>query len=276
MRKIESPVRPTALAFALGLAAAGSAAAADADPALKAAMQRDLGLSDQQLGQYVRTERLAVQQMKTLEQAQGRHFAGSWIERGSDGQFRLVVATTSIAPQAVPAGAEIRQVRHSTDSLRSAKTRLDDTLVQRGGKAPAGVHAWYVDERSNSVTVSVAPGAVKTAIDFVALSGADTTTVRFQSMADAPRPLATLQGGSEYISTTSTGSYYCSRPPTPPAPTVNGCRWTTTTPCAPTSAAAAATSPSAAARRPRSARRSAVPAAPPAGSAAPSRPGTSR
>lgn len=211
MRKTEYRGRLTATALALALsAAAGSAMAGDAHPTLKAAMQRDLGLSEQQLGQYLKAERLAVQQTKALEQAQGRHFAGSWIERSASGDYRVVVASTAIAAQGAPAGIEVRNVRHSARTLDAAKSNLDGVIAQRGGRAPEGVYGWFVDVRSNSVTVDVAPGAMMKAIDFVALSGADTGTVRFRTMADAPRPLATLQGGSEYLSTTSTGTYYCS------------------------------------------------------------------
>ena len=211
MRKTEHPARLTAAALALALAtAAGSAMAGDAHPALKAAMQRDLGLSEQQLGQYLKAERLAVQQTQALEQSQGRHFAGSWIERGADGEYRVVVASTSIAAQRAPAGVDVRNVRHSALTLDAAKSSLDGVVARRGGRAPEGVYGWFVDVRSNSVTVDVAPGAVLKAIDFIALSGADTDTVRFRTVGDAPRPLATLQGGSEYLSTTSTGTYYCS------------------------------------------------------------------
>jgi streptogrisin C len=209
MRKTHNKGFFVAAALALAISAAGSAAAIDADPALKSAMQRDLGLTEQQLGQYLKAERLAMQQSKTLEQAQGRNAAGSWIEQ-SGGDFKLVIATTGIPAQNAPAGVEFRQVRHSAQVLDASKAQLDFALAQRGGKAPAGVYSWFVDLRSNSVTVNVAPGADKGAIDFVAQSGAEAVTVRFQEMGDAPRPLATLQGGSEYLSRTSTGTYYCS------------------------------------------------------------------
>lgn len=211
MRQIVSLVRPAsaplALAAALALAI-GPAMAADVDAALKSAMKRDLGLSEQQLGQYLKVERLNARQEKAAAHAQGRNFAGSWIERSASGDFRWVVATTSAGARPV-AGADVRQVRHSLDALGNAKARLDDVLAQ-GGRAPSGVYGWYVDVKTNSVTVNVAPGADQAAVNFIAASGADASTLRFQSMADAPRPLATLQGGSEYLSTTATGAYYCS------------------------------------------------------------------
>lgn len=211
MRKTALRGRLTATALALAVCAvAGPAMAGDAHPALKAAMQRDLGLSEQQLGQYLKAERLALEQSAAMARTQGRDFAGSWIERDAAGGFRVVVASTAIAPRSAAAGVDVRQVRHSAQSLDAAKSQLDGVIAQRSGKAPEGVHGWFVDVRNNSLTVDVAPGAMMKAIDFVALSGADTGTVRFRTVGDAPRPLATLQGGSEYLSTTSTGTYYCS------------------------------------------------------------------
>src|SRR3546814_15034926 len=70
---------------------------------------------------------------RSLEQQQGRHFAGSWIERKANGDFHFVVATTSIAPQKVAAGIEMRQVRHSLAELGASKGHLD-TLLAQGAK----------------------------------------------------------------------------------------------------------------------------------------------
>ena len=75
-------------------------------------MQRDLGLTSAQLSQYLKIERLR-RSRRRAGKAQGAHFAGSWIERKRNGNFKLVVATTSIRPQKGPAGVEIRNARHS-------------------------------------------------------------------------------------------------------------------------------------------------------------------
>lgn len=208
MQKSSSRIRlvlaPLAAAVVLASASLPAVAADAVAPALKAAMKRDMALTDQQLGQYMKTQRLAMQQAKAVEAAQGRDFAGLWIERKGN-TFSVVSATTKIAPQRGPAGVEIRNARHSLATLNAAKARLD------GARAPAGVYAWGVDLRNNAVTVGVAPGAQKAAIDFVAASGAEVSTIRFVTMGDAPRVLATLQGGSEYISSPDgVSGYYCS------------------------------------------------------------------
>ncbi|TNJ32664.1 S1 family peptidase [Arenimonas terrae] len=193
----------------LAVFAAASASAADPSATTRAALQRDLGLTSSQLSQYLKVERLAAAQERQMAQAQGERYAGSWLERKANGDYQLVVATTSIQPQRATADVEFRNVRHSAAALRASKGEIDD-LVARGARVPGGVYGWFVDPRTNSVTVNVAPGAQRHAIGFVAASGADVDTLRFQTMASAPMPLATFKGGSEYLSYDGSGYWYCS------------------------------------------------------------------
>lgn len=207
---------PLAIATALAAAAAPAFAGDEINPTLKAAMKRDLGLSDTQVSQYQKIEHLAVSQEKKLAKEQGRNYAGSWIEKKADGSFLLVVGSTSIKPQKGPVGVEIRQMRHSLKNLESAKTQLDN-MVALGGKAPKGVYSWYVDPRTNSVVVGMAKAGEQAAIDFVAASGAEADIVRFETIGSAPRALAkpapatlALQGGSEYLPFDGANYWLCS------------------------------------------------------------------
>src|SRR3546814_14695521 len=134
-------------------------------------MQRDLGLSGPQLAQYLKTERLATRQAAGLEQQQGRRFAGSWIERKGNGDFHFVVATTSIPPQKVAAGIEMRQVRHSLAALRPSKGHLH-TLLAPSAKVTTGVFGWRVDSQSISVVVSLGRSGQQARFGFVALRAA--------------------------------------------------------------------------------------------------------
>jgi len=210
MQKTFASARVASMPLALALMAvvAPAFAANGIDPSLKSAMQRDLGLSESQIAQYLRTERIADQQQRSMEHEQGRNFAGSWIERKGDGSFQFVVGSTTLVPRTAPAGVEVRQARHSLASLDNAKGQLD-VLAQRA-QVPQGVYGWHVDVTTNSVVVSVAPGAQRHGIDFVAASGADADTVRFETLAWAPRPLATFEGGSEYLSYDGSNYWYCS------------------------------------------------------------------
>jgi streptogrisin C len=196
---------PLALAIAM-IASTPAAAADNISPALKAAMQRDLGLTSAQLSQYLKIERLS-EQSKGLEKQQGSHFAGSWIERQGSGNFKFVVATTSVGARKSGADVDIRNVRHSLAELDATKGQLDQRIAQ-GAKVPRGVYGWYVDVKSNSVVVGIGKGAQATGIDFVARSGADARTVRFDVEAEQPTLRATVKGGLGYLRDPGDGYLY--------------------------------------------------------------------
>ena len=194
--------------LAVAMAVSGAASAADdLSPALKAAMQRDLGLSGPQLAQYLKAERLAVQQEKTMQRQLGRNFAGAWLERKADGSFGFVVATTSARGARAAAGVETRQARHSLAALNAAKAQLDGQLARSAG-TPRGVYSWTVDLPSNSVVVGVAPGAEDAAVDFVARSGLDASTVRFETMSEAPQRRIAIEGGRGILRAPGDGYLY--------------------------------------------------------------------
>ncbi|WP_046656921.1 S1 family peptidase [Lysobacter capsici] len=204
MRKFSLSILTATVAMTVSGAAL---AADDLAPGLKAAMQRDLGLSGTQVTEYLKAERFAAQQEKALEKQLGRNFAGTWLERKADGSFGVVAATTSIKAAKAAAGVETRQARHSLSALNAAKGQLDSQLA-RNGKAPKGVYSWAVDLPSNSVIVGVAPGAEEAAVDFIARSGLDTTSVRFETMAEAPQRRIAIQGGRGYLRQPGDGYLY--------------------------------------------------------------------
>ncbi|GAB2508686.1 S1 family peptidase [Lysobacter humi (ex Lee et al. 2017)] len=200
--RTRSTVRTAATALAMTTAtllSAGVASAQDSfDPQLQFAMQRDLGIFPQQVAQYLRTERLAATQDGVARRQFGANYAGSWIERADDGSFRYVVASTR-AGAAVP-GAQMRQVRFSMQQLDHAKGRLDDLqrLAANRAQMLRGVQSWHVDPVTNSVVVNVAPGGTDNAVDFVAASGIDAATVRFNTVPGTVEPMANIVGGLEY------------------------------------------------------------------------------
>lgn len=204
MRKFALILSPLPLVIAM----TASAAPADNVPtAVRAAMQHDLGLTSAQLSQYLKIERLATVQEKQLANAQGSNFGGSWIERKPNGNYQLVIATTSIAPQKGPAGVEIRNVRHDQATLESSKAQLDDVLAH-GGKVPKGVYGWYVDVQSNSVVVSIGKGKEQAGINFVAASAANAQTIRFVTADEQPSLRSTLKGGLGYLRDPGDGYLY--------------------------------------------------------------------
>jgi hypothetical protein len=199
--------RRTAIALSLAAAvfAIGAASAEDRAPVLSKtvadAMKRDLRLNDAQLAQYFAAERTAFLNEARLARQLGDRYAGGWLERGTDGGYRYVVASTGAVRSAKIAGIELRQSRHSLRQLEGAVDRLNRVHALSNKAALQGVYAWGVDLPSNSVVVTVAPGYALNAIDFVAVSGIDAGMVRFEaSQMEAPTPFVNVIGGIAYTS----------------------------------------------------------------------------
>jgi streptogrisin C len=190
-----------AVAAVAALTSGAALAADEVSPALKFAMQRDLGIFPGQIAQYLQTEKLAREQGASIEREFGRNFAGSWIERKDDGGFRVVAATAGARKSSTLGGVEVRNVRHSLKQLQQSMDLLDagaHARVKGVSKPLAGVQTWYVDVRSNTVVVKVDEGATDAGIDFVALSGADSGAVRIESAPGQLQTTANIIGGIEY------------------------------------------------------------------------------
>jgi hypothetical protein len=198
--------RRTALALSLAAAvfAIGTASAGDRPVLSKVvadAMKRDLRLNDAQLAQYFTAERTAFLNEARLARQLGDRYAGGWLERGSDGNYRYVVASTGAVRGAKIAGVDLRNARYSLRQLDGAVERLNRVHALSNKAALQGVHAWGVDLRNNSVLVTVAPGYALNAIDFIAVSGIDAGMVRFEtSQLEAPTPFVNVIGGIAYTS----------------------------------------------------------------------------
>ncbi|MBT2748235.1 MULTISPECIES: S1 family peptidase [unclassified Lysobacter] len=203
-----------ALASVASLASGAVFAADSIDPRLQQAMQRDLGISARQLPQYLKTESLSLRQGASAKRALGSTFAGSWIERKADGSFKFVVASSGTGKAARSlGGAEVRTVRHSLSRLEStiaALRRLALSRVAGISKPLGGVNSWYIDPLTNSVVVSHAPGADADAVDFVASSGADAATVRFETDVGSPQTFDLVRGGIGYHWPLGEGRGVCS------------------------------------------------------------------
>lgn len=187
----------------LGLAAFAAAAAPNlsAGATWQRAAQRDLGLSSVQIAQASRTQRDAPAQARDAQRRLGARYAGSWIERAPDDRFRLVVASSDPHASLKLDGAQLRAVRYSLSELEAAKARLDRSVRSRVAgisRSIDGVKSWHVDPASNSVLISVAPGAMERAIDLAALSGADAGMLRFQELPGVPQPVAQVYSGLQF------------------------------------------------------------------------------
>jgi hypothetical protein len=192
-----------------GLTSASAAPApGDGAPAreLVNAMERDLGLTEDQARERLRQEAAAMETAPRAERAAGSAFAGSWFDARSG---ELVVGVTSPGKAAAvrATGAEARIVEHSAEELDAAKARIDARAERKA--APDAVSGWHVDPRANTVVVDLVKGAERDAAvrGFLAdARKAGPVTVR-ETAGEAPRTFAAgVVGGDPYY----TGSARCS------------------------------------------------------------------
>jgi len=198
----------TPVPLVIAMAASASGPNDSLPRSVQLAMQRDLGMSPAQLAQYQKIERLATQQQQPLlAKAQGRNFAGSWIERKPNGSFQLVIASTAPGSGRGLSGVTYRTARHSLGDLEASKAQLDSVLTG-GGRAPRGVYGWYVDVTTNAVVISVGKGQQKAGVDFAAASGINASHVRIQEEDVQPSLRSNLTGGLGYLRNPGDGYLY--------------------------------------------------------------------
>ncbi|MFC4852219.1 S1 family peptidase [Actinophytocola glycyrrhizae] len=132
---------------------ASPAAAPPTTDGFVAAMQRDLGLTADQVRTRLRQETTAMSVDPVAKAAAGAAYGGSWFDAktgkltvglsGSDKAVRDAVLAT---------GADVVQVGQPLVALDAAKAKLDTM------KAPADVAAWRVDPRRGGLVVTVRKG----------------------------------------------------------------------------------------------------------------------
>lgn len=176
-----------------GLPAATGAAAGVA-PQTLAALQRDLGLTEDQARARVRKDRWGTRTDRALRATLGDTYAGAWMNR--EGTQMTVAVTTAAAAERVRAtGAEPKVVARSSKALDTVKARLDSNAR----RTAAAVSGWFVDVSSNTVTIVARPGKDAAAAAAVNATGVARDAVKVVSSTAEPRPLADLRGGDPYI-----------------------------------------------------------------------------
>jgi streptogrisin C len=172
------------------------APALDAEPApeLLAAMQRDLGLTDQQAQERLAQEAWASGVTAALSGELGDRYAGAWLTEDAEA---LMVAVTDegAAAQVRAAGAEPTVVAHGASELAATITTMDSYAEQ----AADSIAGWYVDVASNTVVVVAPAWAEADAREFVADAGMAGDMVRVVASDEQPRLLEDVRGGDAYF-----------------------------------------------------------------------------
>ncbi|KOV80851.1 alpha-lytic protease prodomain-containing protein [Nocardia sp. NRRL S-836] len=188
----------TAAVTAAGLAAAvalttSATAAGTTDPAMLAAMARDLNISPEQARERLDAEKVAGQTDATLKSQLGSAYAGSWLD-GTGRTLTVAVTDPALTNAVRSRGAVATTARHSASALDSAKTRLD----AKATTAPGAVPGWYVDVRTNKVTVLARSGGEAQARAWAAEAGLPGDIVAVEASTENPRPLIDIIGGNAY------------------------------------------------------------------------------
>ncbi|WP_245641897.1 S1 family peptidase [Nonomuraea candida] len=163
------------------------------------ALERDLGLTEAQVVTRLANEERAAATESSLTTALGGSFGGAWL---NDDASKLMVATTdAAATKAIEAqGAQPVVVPRSLDQLNGVMRALD----QAPRKVTAGAALWFVDVKTN--TVSVQAPTVEAAEALVAAAGVDRSAVTVAATAERPTPFINIIGGTAYY----IGSSRCS------------------------------------------------------------------
>jgi hypothetical protein len=207
--RLASVASKRSLTLALSVLLATPVFAADnptpsASPAIRQALQRDLGIAAGDIPRYLDAERAAIQTQTEVQNALGASYAGTWLERDATGGFKRVVGTTQKTQTAKSQtlGADLRVVANSLAQLEAAMTQLNGTKTTRTvgvlRSIDKSIYAWRIDLPSNRVIVTSAPDGTDAAIDFVAASGIDAKLVRFETSKLRPQPAFDIRGGDRY------------------------------------------------------------------------------
>ena len=191
------------------------AAQLETNQELIAAMNRDMGISQQELPLYMQAEKFAIDVEKLAMTQLGDSFAGSWMERVGKNQYKHVVATTNPSAKAI-SGAEVKHVRFSLKELEDTMSSLNETMMKVYESAalsyqvtqskPNDIQSMYLDVKTNSIVIKASSDGLNSAINFAALSKANVDIIRIETAEGVATPLVDVYGGREYVS----GGGFCS------------------------------------------------------------------
>ncbi|MEU6713729.1 S1 family peptidase [Nonomuraea sp. NPDC046802] len=160
-------------------------------PSVIDALERDLGLSEEQVVTRLANEERAAATQATLSSQLGDSYGGSWL---NDDASKLMVATTDAgATKAIESkGAQPVVVERSLAQLDAIVAQLDQAPQEK--KAAAAL--WFVDVKTNKVAVQAATTEAAQALAKAA--GVDQNAITVTATAERPTPFINIVGGAAY------------------------------------------------------------------------------
>ncbi|MDG4862737.1 putative Ig domain-containing protein [Streptomyces sp. T-3] len=162
------------------------------DPALVEAVQRDLGLTEEQVRTRLADEAAAARSATALRGELGDRLAGVWFD-ADRGKLAAAVTGEKDADRVRAAGAEPHLVDRGAAEL-DATARAVTRLVGKGQK---GVHSWGVDVRANRVEITAGRTADAASLKRLKVFG---DRVHVTRTADAPtQQQGEVAGGEKWV-----------------------------------------------------------------------------
>jgi streptogrisin C len=205
-------------AMAWGGAASAADDREDGSDEIAKALERDLGLTRDQVEEQGPLQERAIRLDARLQRALGDAYAGAWYDLDSG---RLVVNVTDegALEKAQGSGADARLVAHSLRELTAVKDALDAAAgAPTGGAERAasdkpidiGLSAWSIDPITNTVLVTVTAEQADAAKQTVAEYGELVTIAEAPS---APETTADFMDGGDAINGASCSAGFNLRNP---------------------------------------------------------------
>jgi streptogrisin C len=157
------------------------------------AMQRDLGLSQQQAAGRLASENAAAGLEQSLSSELGESFGGASFD-STTGLLNIGVTDLSKLAQVRSRGADAHLVHFSAQQLDTTVNKLN------AGEATAAksLTGWGVDAATNHVTLSVVQGQRSAADAYLTKSSVDPSAVTVVETADTPKLQYDVRGGDAY------------------------------------------------------------------------------
>ena len=163
------------------------------NPDIVPAMQRDLGLTHDQVLTRLKSEDVANKVTEAVSATLGDAFGGATYNAAT-GKAHIQTTNAAEVAKIQSSGAEAEVVKFSARQLDSTV----DTLNARDNAAPYAITGWGVDSATNRVTVTVLQGQRGTADAFLAQSGVDKSSITILEAASKPTLHANIRGGDAY------------------------------------------------------------------------------
>jgi streptogrisin C len=185
-----------------------ASAGATLPPEVMAAMQRDLGLTADQVRTQQALQAKATKLDATLKASLGKALVGS-VFNAKTGRLVVTVSDASRVGDVQAAGADARVAKHSRAQLDATMAQLDEAAGKSKGAGPsgrgprgarsasvAGMTSWYIDTAADVVRITVEKGKAKSAKMTLAKYG---DAVAIDESSSAPREAANYMDGADVI-----------------------------------------------------------------------------